>query len=167
MEYLNVGFISGFHGVKGEMKIKSVTDFENERFKVGSKLLMFFNNDIIEVEIVSQRVHKNVNLVKFKGYDNLNDVEKFKGSALKVTLDNKIDLSLDEYYHYELMNCTVFSFDNVKLGLVYKIMDNNANDILLIKTDDKDILVPFLKQFVNKVDIDKKEIYLEDIEGLF
>ena len=75
---LKVGKIVNTHSLRGEVKVISSTDFEEERFKIGSKLLITRGNQVIEEVVVeSYRSHKNSLLVKFEGIDSINEAEKF------------------------------------------------------------------------------------------
>ncbi|MDF9866461.1 16S rRNA processing protein RimM [Bacilli bacterium PM5-3] len=167
MEMINVGYIAGFHGLKGEMKIKTTTDFIKERFAKGSELFLIYNNDEILVKIKSYREHKGMPLISFEGYNSLNDVEKYKGSALKVTSDMLYDLDEEEYYHFDLIGLDVETFNGEVLGKVKSVMETGANDVIVLEKDGKDILVPFIKTIVDVIDIENKKIVLFEVEGLW
>ncbi|MDR1781424.1 MAG: ribosome maturation factor RimM [Bacilli bacterium] len=165
---INVAYIVGFHGLKGEMKLKSTSDFIDERLNKGSKLFLVKDNYKKEVEINSVRVHKNNYLISLVGYNSLNEVEKFKGYSLKVNKDNLFDLSEDEYYHFELIGSNVFDYLNDNIGKVIKVYSNGANDVLVVKNnEDKEFHIPFINNFIEDIDTDKKEIKLYEVEGLF
>ncbi|MEG0569874.1 MAG: ribosome maturation factor RimM [Erysipelotrichales bacterium] len=167
MKFYNVGIIVGFHGLKGEMKIKSTTDFEEERFGVGSQLILRQGKKESVVTIRSRRVHKNVNLIAFVGYDTLNDVEQFKGSELKIDESQLLDLEEDEFYNFELIGMEVYDFENNLLGTIKKVLDMNANDVFVINGKEKEIMVPFVSSIVNEVSIEDNKITLFEIEGLW
>ena len=94
MTYYNVGKIVNTQGLQGELRVLSVTDFADERFKKKSVLALFDDKDnyIMDVEIASHRKHKNFDIVKFKGLYHINDVEKYKGCSLKIAEENLTDL---------------------------------------------------------------------------
>jgi 16S rRNA processing protein RimM len=167
MEMINVGYIAGFHGLKGEMKIKTTTDYVEERFGVGSELYLLLKKEQIKVKIRSYRFHKGMPLIAFEDYYSLDDVEKFKGCALKIHKDMLFDLEEDEYYHFELIGAEVYDYNNELVGNIKSIMDSPANDIFVLETKGKDVLVPFVKSFVEEVDLNNKKIYLKEVEGLF
>ena len=95
-KWFNVGKIVNTHGIKGEVRVISKTDFPDERYKKGNALFLFMpdKDEPIELIVKSHRVHKNFDLLTFEGYDNVNQVEKFKGGILKVP-ENQLG-SLDE-----------------------------------------------------------------------
>ena len=88
MTYYNVGKIVNTQGLQGELRVLSVTDFADERFKKKSVLALFDDKDnyIMDVEVASHRKHKNFDIVKFKGLYHINDVEKYKGCQVKEIL---------------------------------------------------------------------------------
>lgn len=164
---INVGYIIGFHGLKGEVKIKSTSDFIDKRLKMGNKLLLVKDNDSIEVSIKSSRLHKELYIVSFENYHSLNDVEKLKGYSLKVSKDNLFELEEDEYYHFELVGLDVITFDNVNLGKIKRIWDIGANDVFIIDNKGKEILIPYTSNIVDKVDLANNCIKLFEVDGLF
>jgi 16S rRNA processing protein RimM len=91
MELINVGYISGFHGVKGEVKVKATTDFPEERFAAGNKLLVTDGKEIVKLTIIQHRIHKNINMLRFAEIDNLNEIEKYKGYALKIEAEDLLE----------------------------------------------------------------------------
>ena len=167
MEMINVGYVAGFHGLKGEMKIKTTTDFVQERFAVGSELILVTKDRELTVKVKSYREHKGVPLISFEGYATLNDVEQFKGASLKVTEDMLYELEDEEFYHFELIGSNVEIYDGKILGEITSIMETPANDIFIVKKDDKEILIPFIKSIVAEVDLENKKIKLFEVEGLW
>ena len=94
MNYFNVGKIVNTQGLQGEMRVLSVTDFTEERFKKGAELALFDDKDqfVRTVVIASHRKHKNFDIIKFKDMYHINDIEKYKGYSLKVAEENLNDL---------------------------------------------------------------------------
>ena len=98
MNYFNVGKIVNTQGLQGEMRVLSVTDFSEERFKKGAGLALFDEKDqfVKTVTIASHRKHKNFDIIKFKDMYHINDIEKYKGYSLKVAEENLNDLDEGE-----------------------------------------------------------------------
>ena len=113
MNYYNVGKIVNTQGLQGEMRVLSVTDFVEERFKKGSKLAVFDDKDnfLIDVEIASHRKQKNFDIIKFKGMYHINDIEKYKGCTLKVAEKNLSELEDGEFYYHEIIGLDVYEND--------------------------------------------------------
>ncbi|WP_164669025.1 ribosome maturation factor RimM [Virgibacillus doumboii] len=163
----NVGKIVNTHGIKGEVKVHRITDFD-ERFEVGSTLFLVKENEQpVDLKIDGHRVHKGFDLVHFNGYNNINDVEHFKGSFLKITEDQLTKLEDNEFYYHEIIGCDVYLINGGKLGAIKEILSPGANDVWVIKPEKgKDILIPFIDDVVKQVDVSSGKVVIEPMEGL-
>lgn len=163
----NVGKIVNTHGIRGEVKVKRITDFE-ERFDVGATLYVVEKNEVIQkVEVASHRIHKGFDLLSFKGLNNINDVEPFKGAYLKITEEQLTELPEGEYYYHDIIGCEVKTVEGETLGKIKEILAPGANDVWVVKgMKGKDILIPYIEDVVKRVDITKKEVVIDPIEGL-
>ncbi|MEG0294702.1 ribosome maturation factor RimM [Enterococcus sp.] len=167
-EYLNVGKIVNTHGIRGEVRVISQTDFPEERYKKGGKLTLFKQGmQPLELTITNHRKHKNFDLLTFEGYPNINDVEVFRDGILKVSEHDLTDLEENEFYYYEIIGLPVFDEKGVLLGEMKEIIQTGANDVWVIgKKGKKDILLPYIESVVKNVDLDAEEIHVEIPEGL-
>lgn len=168
MDYLNVGKIVNTQGLQGEMRVMSVTDFAEERFKKGARLALFDEQDqfVTEVEIASHRKAKQFDIVKFKGMYHINDIEKYKGFRLKVSQENLTDLDEGEFYYHEIIGLEVYE-KGVLIGTVKEILQPGANDVWVVKRKGKkDLLLPYIPPVVLEVDIEKNRVEVELLEGL-
>lgn len=168
MNYYNVGKIVNTQGLQGEMRVLSVTDFTDERFKKGAKLALFNDKEefVAEVEIASHRKAKNFDIIKFKGMYHINDIEKYKGYHLKIAQENLSDLDEGEFYYHEIIGLSVYQGD-VFLGTIKEILQPGANDVWVVKRKGKrDLLLPYIPPVVLKVDIPNKRVEVELLEGL-
>ena len=167
-EYLNVGKIVNTHGIRGEVRVISQTDFPEERYKKGAKLTLFKEGvKPIELTITSHRKHKNFDLLTFEGYPNINDVEPLRDGILKVSEDDLTDLEENEFYYYEIIDLPVFDEKGSLLGKIKEIIQTGANDVWVIqRKGKKDLLIPYIESVVKKVDLDAEEIHVEIPEGL-
>ena len=103
-EYLNVGKIVNTHGIRGEVRVISQTDFPEERYRKGAELTLFRENkEPLPLIVSGHRKHKNFDLLTFEGYPNINDVEPFRNGILKVTKDDLVDLAENEFYYHEII----------------------------------------------------------------
>ena len=165
MRYLSVGKIVTTHGIKGEVKIKPETN-DFSRFSVGSKLYIGQDNEHISNHILidSSRFQKDMVLLTFNNINNINDVLKFVGLNLYIDID---EVRLDgEIYYDDLIDCTVI-VNNEEIGTVIDVIEVPQGEILRIKKKDGKVsLVPYVDEFVIDVDIDKKKIVINPIEGL-
>ncbi|MCF6137083.1 ribosome maturation factor RimM [Pseudalkalibacillus berkeleyi] len=169
-EWLNVGKIVNTHGIKGEVRVITRSDFPDERYQVGSELFLFLPNqkDPVSLTVRTHRKHKQFDLVSFEGYPNINDVESFRDGLLKVQKDKLEDLPEGEFYYYEIIGCEVFTDQDVLLGSVKEILSPGANDVWVIQSKEtkKEILIPYIDSVVKDVDIDNQKITITPIEGL-
>ena len=149
---LKVGKIVNTHSLKGEVKVISSTDFEEQRFKKGSELLITRGNHL---------------LVKFVGIDTIEEAEKFKNLQIKIDSDNIGELEENEFYFHEIIGCKVFDENNKILGEIAEILTPGANDVWVIKAENgKEILIPYIEDVVKKIDVTSKRIDIEVMEGL-
>jgi len=166
MEKLKVGTIVRGFGIKGEVKIKILTDVPEDRFKVKRKLITQLNGQEIILTVSSLRFHQDHALVTFVGYPDLTSVEPLVGASLWVKVA-EIDTALHEgFYSFQLIGLFAYDLEGNLLGEVTEIVPTNANDVLRIKTTMKDILVPYLPVFVKHVDIANKQIKVMLLEGM-
>ena len=165
---LKVGKIVNTHSLKGEVKVISSTDFEEERFKKGNKLLITRGNQLIrEVIVESYRNHKNFLLVKFEGIDSVEEAEKLKNLQIKIDSDEVGKLEENEFYFHEIIGCQVFDENDRNLGEIIDILTPGANDVWVIKGENgKEILIPYIEDVVKKIDITNKKVNIEVMEGL-
>ncbi|WP_042471870.1 ribosome maturation factor RimM [Bacillus ndiopicus] len=170
MEWFNVGRIVNTHGIRGEVRVISTTDFEDTRFAIGSKLAVFKKDEKrpIWVIVESARRHKNFILLTFEGMNNINLVEPFKEGLLKVTKDQLADDELEEneYYYFEIKDCEVFSEEGEKIGVITDILETGANDVWEVKGPKKTHYIPYIEDVVKEIDVDNKKIIIHVMEGL-
>jgi 16S rRNA processing protein RimM len=162
-----VGKIVNTHGIRGELKIISETDFP-ERFDVGSELVIVdAQNNQTQVKVQSSRLHKNMYIVKFDKYDNINDVEKYKGTLLKIEAKYQEPLEEGEYYYNEIIGCKVITEEGQELGLITEILTPGANDVWVVSLpNNKQLLLPVIDQVVLEVDVPAKIVRIHLMEGL-
>lgn len=161
MDKLKIGKIVGTHALKGELKIRSNSDFNDQRFVIGHKLLLENQNE--EFVIKTVRFHKGNYLVSFEGLQNINLVEKYVGLNV-YGYKNDIELDDDEYFYGDLIGCTVKQ-DDQEIGKVVSIFHNGAHDILSVQTKTKKISIPYVDAFIDRVDIDEQIIEVHLIKG--
>jgi 16S rRNA processing protein RimM len=168
-KYFNVGKIVNTHGIRGEVRVISRTDFPEERYKVGNELLLFMpgSKDPVELIVKSHRTHKNFNLLTFEGYDNVNQVESMKGGILKVPESQRGELEEGEFYFQDIIGCNMVTTEGEEIGKVVEILTPGANDVWVVKgPKGKEVLIPYIEDIVKKVDINEKTIVIEPMEGL-
>lgn len=168
-KWFNVGKIVNTQGIKGEVRVISKTDFPEERYKKGNVLFLFLpkSETPVQLTIKSHRKHKNFDLLLFEGYDNINEVEKFRDGILKVPESQLGELEEGEFYFHEIIGCLVFTKHGEEVGKVVEILTPGANDVWVVKgKKGKEILIPYIDDVVKKVDLTEKIILIDPMEGL-
>ncbi|MBQ7140726.1 MAG: 16S rRNA processing protein RimM [Bacilli bacterium] len=160
MNYLCVGKIVNTHGIKGEVRILSKFKFKKEVFKVGNKI--YIGNDKKELNINSYRVHKNFDMITFKEFNNINDVLIFKNNKVFIDRDSLI---IDDYLDEDLIGMDVFS-NSKCIGKIKNIEYIKNNNLLIIESKNKTTYIPNNKDFIERVDLEKRRVYIKYIEGL-
>lgn len=166
-DLFRVGVIANTHGVKGEVKVFPTTD-EPERFKKLKSVILDTKREKINLDIQSARFFKNLVIVKFKGIDDINDIEKYKGCDLLVTRENATPLNEGEYYIADLIDMKVVDEEGNELGTLFDVMQTGANDVFVVKLNgsDKELLLPNIPSCVLNVDTDSRIIKVHVLDGL-
>ncbi|HJB82090.1 MAG TPA: ribosome maturation factor RimM [Candidatus Mediterraneibacter intestinavium] len=164
-QFLQVGVISSTHGIRGEVKVFPTTD-DAARFKELKKVLLDTGKERIELEIQSVRFFKQFVIVKFKGIDNINDIEKYKGKSLFVAREDAAQLEEDEYYIGDLIGMDVFTEEG-HFGVLRDVMETGANEVYIVDSDSHgEVLIPAIRQCVLDVDVEENRMTVRLMEGL-
>jgi len=161
--YMAVGRIVGAHGVRGEIKVKQLTDFP-ERFAPGSRL--YLGDEEFQREVVAARPHRGMLLVKLSGLTNRNDVEHLRGKYLFIRREEAMALEEDEYYEDELIGLIVETVDGEHLGELIEIMWTGANEVYIVRGPRGEVLIPAIAQVVQEVDLDAGVMRVRLLPGL-
>lgn len=163
---LQVGAISSTHGVRGEVKVFPTTD-DVKRFKRLKEVILDTGKEELTLEIEGVKFFKQFVILKFKGYDNINDIEKYKGKSLYVTRANAVKLRKDEYFIADLQGLTVVDEEEQVIGTLRDVMETGANDVYIIDmTDGREVLIPAIKECILQVDIEAGKIKVHMMDGL-
>ena len=163
--YISIGKITNFHGIKGEAKV----GFDNlNQIKSARHVYMLDSVDKTELDIKSVRFQKNFAIVKFAQIDDINELIQFKGQRIFVLKEQALkQLEEGEYLIRDLVGCDVINEKNEKIGEVVGLSRNSSQDLLQIKNlIGKVDLVPFVNEFFPSVDVKNKKITIKPIEGL-
>lgn len=164
--FISIGKILNFHGVKGEAKLGYTKNREDFLSKL-DVVYIEFQGEYREFEIADLKFTPKCAIVKFKGIDSLNEILEYKGCLVFVNESSiRENLDDDEFLIDELVGLNVYDGDE-RVGSVVGVSNNGASDLLSVKTNSKNIcLVPFVKAIVLSVDIKTKRIQINNIEGL-
>ncbi len=164
--YLRVGVITTTHGIKGEVKVFLTSD-DKKRFEKLKEVMLDTGKEILTLEIEGVKYFKEQVILKFKGINDINEVEKYRGKDLLVTRENAMELGDEEYFIYDLIDSEVITEDGTKLGILVEILTTAANDVYVVKTtENKEILLPAIKECILQIDPEKKSITVHLMDGL-
>ena len=165
-EYFEIGQIVNTFGIKGFVKINPFTD-DLERFEELKSVFVVKNKELIEMQIEEVKYHKHLVLVKFKGIEDINMAEKYKGCYIKIKRENARKLPEGTYFIADLIGIKVYDEDGNLLGKVDDIYNNKSTDIYVIKDDlGKQILLPSTKEVIKQIDVDEEKMVVHLINGL-
>lgn len=165
-DYLQVGVITSTHGIKGEVKVFPTTD-DPARFKKLKKVELDTGKERIPLEISGVKFFKQFVIVKFKGIDNINDVEKYRKMPLLVSREDAVELEDDEYFMADIIGMTVCTEDGAVFGELADVMETGANDVYVIKSEKHgEVLVPAIKECIKSVDTQNNKMIIHLMPGL-
>ena len=167
MEFLTVGQVVRTIGLKGEVKIYPSTHFRDTRFKKGSRVFLLNENNEVERELTikTHRTTGNCDNLIFEEISTIEEAEKLNKKYLFVEKNQEI-LGKNEYFYSDLIGMKV-DFDNGKeIGVVKAIEEYTSYATLRVKTNGKDVLIPFVQAFIKSVSLEEKHIIIDYIEGL-
>ncbi len=166
-DLLQVGVITQTHGIRGEVKVFPTTD-DIKRFKKCKEFILDTGKEQMNVEVESVKYFKQFVILKFKGYNSINEIEKYLKMGLYVTRENAIPLKKDEYFIADLIGLVVVDEKNQEIGILKEVLQTGANDVYVIRTDEgKEVLIPAIAQCVQKVDLQEKKMFIHKMKGLF
>ncbi len=161
-----VGVITSTHGLRGEVKVFPTTD-DSQRFRKLRDVLLDTGRELVPMEVEQVRFFKNMVIVKFKGCDSIEQIEKFKGRDILVTRENAVELGPDENYIADLIGLAVVTDEGESLGRLTDILQTGANDVYVVETaEGKEVLLPSIKQCILNVDLEAQKITVHVLDGL-
>lgn len=163
---LQVGVITQTHGIRGEVKVFPTTD-DASRFRKLKDVIMDTGRERLDLEIEGVKFFKKYVILKLKGFDSINDVEKYKGAKLYVTRDRAVRLKKDEYFVADLIGMKVVTENGDYFGSLKDVMATGANDVYVVEREGgAEILLPAIKECVRHIDIEQGVVTVHIMEGL-
>ena len=165
-DLLQVGAITQTHGLRGEVKVFPTTD-DAKRFKKLKEVLLDTGKEKMVLEIEGVKFFKQFVILKFKGFDDINDIERYKGKSLYVTRENAVKLKKDEYFIADLIDIQVYDERDEYMGVLKDVIVTGANDVYDIALEDgRTLLLPAIKQCVLAVDMEQRKMKVHVLDGL-
>ena len=167
-ESFQVGVIASTHGLQGEVNVFPTTQ-DPDRFKKLKKVTLHTQKgEEILLDVVSARFFKKFVIVKFKQFNNINEVEKFRGCELTIDRKDAIKLNKGEYYCADLIGLQIVDEDGKELGTLTEILQTGANDVYEMTRNDTDdkVYIPAIKDCVKEIDVEGGRIVIHVMDGL-
>ena len=165
-ELFRVGVISNTHGIRGEVKVYPTTD-NVRRFDDLKEVILDTGKEQLNLHVTSVKYFKNMVILKFKEFDNINDIIPYKGMDLLVTRENAIPLEEGEYYIAYIIGSKVITDEDKILGTLTDVLQTGANDVYVVKTKDgKEVLLPSIEECILDRDIENKIVKVHIMKGL-
>ena len=174
-QFLRIGVITTSHGLKGEVKVYPTTD-SPQRFREVKRVLIKTPKDTIETEITDARFFKNLAIVKFAAFDDVEQVKNLHNAEIYICREDGQKLEEGEYYIADLIGCRVITTDGQTLGTVKDVLQTGANDVYVVDTagaevqglsgNNNELLLPVIPDCIRNVDIEKEEITVFLMPGL-
>lgn len=165
-QLLQVGVISSTHGVRGEVKVFPTTD-DVKRFKKLKEVILDTGREHLVLEIEGVKFFKQFVILKFKGMDNINDIEKYKEKSLLIDRKHAVKLKKNEYFIADMIGLNVYTEDGEKFGTMKEVLETGANDVYIIDSPKYgEVLIPAIKQCILEVDIEHGKMVIRLMEGL-
>ena len=165
-DMFRVGIYVNTHGVRGEIKLLPTTE-DVRRFYKDLPLVIDTGKEPVPVTVSSVKFFKNMVILGFREFTDINAIEKYKGCDVLVSRDNAIPLEEGEYYVSDLIGCEVREEDGTVLGELSDVLTTGANDVYVVKTPaGREVLLPVIPDCVKKVDIENKTVTVFLMPGL-
>lgn len=165
-DYLQVGVITSTHGIRGEVKVFPTTD-DPTRFESLKHVVLDTGKTQLSLEIAGVKYFKQFVILKFKGIDNINDIEKYKKMPLLVAREDAVELEEDEYFMADIIGMQVITDEGEVFGTLKDVMETGANDVYVIDTDAHgEVLIPAIKDCILDVDTDANKMTIHLLDGL-
>ena len=165
-ELFRVGVISNTHGIRGEVKVYPTTD-NVRRFDDLKEVILDTGKEQLNLHVTSVKYFKNMVILTFKEFDNINGIIPYKGMDLLVTRENAIPLEDGEYYIADIIGSKVITDEDKILGTLTDVLQTGANDVYVVKTKDgKEVLLPSIEECILDRDIENKIVKVHIMKGL-
>lgn len=164
-QFFQVGVITTTHGIRGEVKVFPTTN-DPERFRKLKNVILASEKERFPAEIQGVRFSKQFVIVKFRGIDDINEVETYKGRQILVPREDAVRLEQDEYYIADLLGMDVVT-DEGETGVLKDVIETGANEVYVVELDGfGEVLIPAIKDCILDVDVEAGSMRVHLLEGL-
>ncbi len=165
-DLLKVGVITSTHGIRGEVKVFPTTD-DIQRFTYLKECVINTGKQQIPVEVEGCKFFKNQAILKFKEFQSIDEVEKYKGAGLWVTREHAVPLEEGEFYIADIIDAEVYEENGEYLGRLTEVLETGANDVYVVKLESgKELLIPAIPQCILDVDTEQPRVTVRLMKGM-
>lgn len=165
-DLLRIGVITTTHGIRGEVKVFPTTD-DAKRFDDCDEVILVTKKEQISLHVERVKYFKNIVIVKFKEFNDINQVEQFRKCDIMVTRENAVPLEEGEYFICDIIGAEVEEEDGTHIGTVKDVIETGANNVFVIQTNEgKEVLFPSIPECIKKVDVENKKVVAYIMPGL-
>ena len=153
-------------GLRGELVADVLTDFPERFDDLQTVVAVKPDGETLKLEIEKFWFQKDRIILKFVGYDSIEEAENLRNCEICITEDEAVELESDEFFDWELQNCAVETVNGVNLGTVREVLRTGGTEILVVAGETKEYLIPFAETICTEVDVENKLIKVDAPEGL-
>ncbi len=164
-EFLQIGAVANTHGIKGDLKIFPMTD-DIKRFGKLKEVIMDTGRERLNLHVKAVRYQKNMVIINFEEFDNINQVEQYKGAKLLVDREHAVPLEEGEFFIADMIGMSVVSDEGEELGELVDVIQTGANDVYVAKKGDTELLLPAIKDCIKNIDMENGVITAHIMPGL-
>ena len=162
---LQVGVITSTHGVRGEVKIFPTTD-DPKRFESLKEVWMDQNGQEVKLKITGVKFFKKYVILKFEGFDTIEQIEKYRGKELFVDRKDAVELEKDEFFIADLIGLNVETTDGRNIGTIQQVLQTGANDVYVVGGLSKEYYLPAIAECVKSIDLGQNKMIVFLMKGL-
>lgn len=162
-----IGKVGKTHGVRGAVKIHPYGD-TLEELEAGEKLLAVSPDGKakLELTLAGVRPQQRVCICEFDEINDMDRAQSLVGSELFVPQDRLAILPEGEYYHFQLIGLEVITPEGDRLGIVRAILETGSNDVYVVDSDGKELLIPAIEDVIREIDLPNRRIVADLPEGI-
>ncbi len=166
MELITIGLILRPRGVRGDVHVRSLSDFP-ERFLQLKEVYVCCGQNTEKYTVTAVKLLVKTVSLRFKGIDNCDDLNRLRGCFLAIPRKQLHKLPEDLYYIFDLIGCKILNSESEDRGCIKDIIQGSAQDLLVVNWQEKEVLIPFVPVFIEKVDLSERMVVIKEIEGLY
>ena len=164
-DMLQVGVIIKPHGIHGEVKVYPTTD-DIHRFDDLTEVWLDSKKGLQKLEVTGVKYFKGLAILKFKGFEQPEEMERYRNCPLLVTRDHAVALEPGEYFLADIIGLKVVDEDEQEIGIITDVLQTGANDVYVVDTGEKEVLIPSIPDCILKRDFENKIVYIHLMDGL-